>query len=172
MRCSPTTNNFEFIDIEREFLGSEYKSYDWPEEYLYTKEGQEESHDWKVVPLYCFGVWNEQNSTTFPKTIELIRTIPGLRTAIFSKLGLETNKALTNIADGADWRIRLFVVIIWALLLQILTPKVKVGLQSRMNFARLKSESGLCSMIDDSKAHIGVNDSLILTRIESFCFLT
>lgn len=142
-------NNFELI--EREFLGSEYKIYDWPEEYLYTKE---EGHDWKVVPLYGFGVWNAEYSTTFPKTIELIRSIPGLRTAIFSKLGprteLNKHRGWSGLANEA-LRCHMGIVI------PDPDTKGRSGVAVEDEFRQITK--GEWIVFDDSKEHIGVNDT-------------
>jgi hypothetical protein len=68
---------------------------DWPETALYHKEG---GMDWKVVPLcYSFPaddarhtVWVGANAERFPRTAALLRRVPGLRTALFSRLGPRT----------------------------------------------------------------------------------
>jgi len=68
----------------------------WPELQLYSSEDQK--GDWKVIPLmHTFPAydqsktqWIESNCAACPKTAEVLREIPGLRTALFSRLGPKT----------------------------------------------------------------------------------
>jgi aspartyl/asparaginyl beta-hydroxylase (cupin superfamily) len=69
-------------DILNESLGifgSEWN--DWPEKYLYDKEGQ-----WKIFPFFAFDLWVEDNCRKCPKTYKFLKGIKGLRLATFSKL--------------------------------------------------------------------------------------
>ena len=70
----------------------------WPEEIRYDKEGDSSSgraNDWRVFPfIYTFPADDpsamksvDACCTICPKTVEILRRIPGLRTALFSKLG-------------------------------------------------------------------------------------
>jgi len=48
-------------------------------------------HEWienqlSVVPLYFFGKWSSKGKELFPKTCEIIKDIPNIRTVAFSKL--------------------------------------------------------------------------------------
>jgi beta-hydroxylase len=56
--------------------------FEWPEKYLYT-----DKDDWKVFPLFGFGIWIDRNCDQFPETTRLLRELPGLRTALFTRLG-------------------------------------------------------------------------------------
>lgn len=64
--------------------------FDWPEEALYGS-----STDWKVFPLaYTFPAdgsvptrWLDKPCAAMPKTAALLRGIPGIRTALISRLG-------------------------------------------------------------------------------------
>jgi aspartyl/asparaginyl beta-hydroxylase (cupin superfamily) len=139
-------DNYEII--EKEYLADTgYKQYDWPEKDLYTKE---KGHDWKVVPLYGFGIWNKQYAKKFSQTIKLLKDIRGLRTAIFSKLGPRTK---LNKHQG------------WASLanevlrchMGIVVPKGRSGVEVEDEFRQIKK--GEWIVFDDSKIHIGVNNT-------------
>jgi beta-hydroxylase len=58
--------------------------YSWPEKHLTPPNPQ---FQWHVIPLYGFGVWAQDVEKQFPDTFALLKQIPGLRTAIFSRLG-------------------------------------------------------------------------------------
>jgi aspartyl/asparaginyl beta-hydroxylase (cupin superfamily) len=144
------SDNFE--TIEKEYLAdTNYKQYDWPEEYLYKKE---KGHDWKVVPLYGFGIWNKQYINKFPETIKMLRQIPGLRTAIFSKLGPDTelNKH-QGWASLANEVLRCHMGII------VPDPitKGRSGVEVEDEFRQIKKREWC--VFDDSKTHIGINKS-------------
>jgi aspartyl/asparaginyl beta-hydroxylase (cupin superfamily) len=70
----------------------------WPETNLYKAE---EGHDWRVFPfVYTFpaddptkSVWLEQAAAACPRTAALLRRIPGIRTALLSKMGPKTSLA-------------------------------------------------------------------------------
>eukprot|EP00924_Labyrinthula_sp_SR-Ha-C_P002192 snap_masked-scaffold_19-processed-gene-3.12-mRNA-1 protein AED:0.08 eAED:0.08 QI:0/-1/0/1/-1/1/1/0/302 len=65
----------------------------WPEDNLYN--GPQQSGDWKIVPLlYTFPAldasrskWVQKNVNLFPETTKILKNIPNLRTALFSRLG-------------------------------------------------------------------------------------
>lgn len=67
----------------------------WPEYSLWRPE---DGHDWRVVPFaHTFPaddesrrVWVESSAAAFPATVALLRRIPGLRTALLSRLGPKT----------------------------------------------------------------------------------
>ena len=53
----------------------------WPEENLYTKGGE-----WKIFPFYGFDIWIEHNCKKCPVIFDILKNIPGLKTALLSKL--------------------------------------------------------------------------------------
>ena len=65
----------------------------WPEDHYVGEDG-----DWRVFPLcYTFPahdasktVWVDATCAQCPKTVEILKKIPGLRTALFSKLAPNT----------------------------------------------------------------------------------
>lgn len=61
---------------------------DWPEQYLHpqTRAGNE----WKVYGFFGFGKWDERHVAECPRTAEMLRRVPNLRTAIISRLGPHT----------------------------------------------------------------------------------
>jgi aspartyl/asparaginyl beta-hydroxylase (cupin superfamily) len=68
----------------------------WPESNLYNRRDQ--SGDWKVVPLlYTFPAydpskikWVDANCAQCPKTTSILKNLPGVRTALFSRMGANT----------------------------------------------------------------------------------
>lgn len=129
------------------------KHYDWPEKYLYKKE---KGHDWKVVPLYGFGIWNKQYNENFPETIKMLKEIPGLRTAIFSRLGPKT-----KLNKHQGWATLANEVLRCHMGIVVPDPGVneetRSGIEVEDEFRQIKK--GKWMVFDDSKMHIGVNDS-------------
>jgi hypothetical protein len=86
-------------------LSSATRWFDWPETSLYSPEA---GHSWKVYPfLHTFPAWDASKSTWIqesmmacPKTASLLRKIPGIRTALFSRMGPNTH--LTTHCGWAD----------------------------------------------------------------------
>jgi aspartyl/asparaginyl beta-hydroxylase (cupin superfamily) len=84
------------ICAEAERLENMLRFTPWPEGELYNQKDQ--SGDWKVVPLlYTFpatdpgaSVWVEANCQQCPLTASLLKGIPGIRTALFSRMGPRT----------------------------------------------------------------------------------
>ena len=68
---------------------------DWPETNLYMKD---KGQTWRVIP-FCYTFpsntgktnWVESSSNLFPKTVQILKSIPGLKTALFSKMGPSTS---------------------------------------------------------------------------------
>lgn len=143
------SDNFE--TIEKEYLAGEYRIYDWPEEYLYQKE---KGHDWKVVPLYGFGIWNKQYTHNFPETIKLLKQIPRLKTAIFSKLGPDT-----ELTKHRGWASLANSVLRCHMGIIVPDPitKGRSGVEVEDEFRQIKK--GEWCVFDDSKTHIGINKS-------------
>lgn len=54
---------------------------DWPEKNLYNKNG-----NWKIFPFYAFDIWVKENCEACPVTYKFLKSIKGLKSAIFSKL--------------------------------------------------------------------------------------
>lgn len=97
------------IDRFREALLEEVKQTtegwaSWPETGLYKE--QKSSSDWKVIPLvYTFPsndpsktTWVEAECERLPLATKLLRALPGVRTALFSRLGPDT-----EIAPHTGW---------------------------------------------------------------------
>lgn len=68
-------------DVIRDEITQRLKWYEWPERHLYKDDAT-----WHVYPLYGFDTWVESNCARVPETTRLLKTIPGLKTAIFSRL--------------------------------------------------------------------------------------
>jgi aspartyl/asparaginyl beta-hydroxylase (cupin superfamily) len=70
----------------------------WPERNLYNEEA---GHEWRVFPFcYTFPgddpsktVWLQPAETACPRTAALLRRIPGIRTALLSRMGPKTSLA-------------------------------------------------------------------------------
>jgi len=66
----------------------------WPEKNLYDNK----RYKWDVIPLlYTFPScdvskqkWIQKNCDLFPNTVNLLKNIPNIRTALFSKMGSQT----------------------------------------------------------------------------------
>lgn len=59
---------------------------DWPEKNLYPAA----DHQWHVFPLIVFGKKIERHCKLCPQTLHLLDQIPGVRTALYSRLGPQT----------------------------------------------------------------------------------
>ena len=86
--------------------------FNWPEQNLYDGVGEQ----WKVLPfLYTFpgndptkSVWMDRFCEMCPETTKLLRAIPGIRTALFSRMGPQTRlSAHRGWADLANHVLRL-----------------------------------------------------------------
>jgi aspartyl/asparaginyl beta-hydroxylase (cupin superfamily) len=72
--------------------------FDWPEQTLYDKS---RGHSWKVLPFcHTFPAydatktqWIPDSEAACPRTAALLRSIPGIRTALFSRMGPKTTLA-------------------------------------------------------------------------------
>lgn len=53
----------------------------WPEKYLYANDGT-----WKIFPFYAFDMWVTDNCNKCPNITKFLKSIPGLKIAILSKL--------------------------------------------------------------------------------------
>lgn len=53
----------------------------WPEKHLYDEE-----KEWSIFPFFGFDVWVDENCAKCPRICRLLKNIPGLKTAILSKL--------------------------------------------------------------------------------------
>ena len=70
--------------VLREVRSTEARNwFEWPQEELWKRPGQ----SWDVLPLVGFGRKMHGNLSLFPELAELLLKMPGLRTAIFSRVG-------------------------------------------------------------------------------------
>jgi ornithine lipid ester-linked acyl 2-hydroxylase len=82
---------FPFLNIDYLPIKAECRKLtdwiDWPEKDLYLPtQDKKYKFSWKVFPFYGFGKRVPENLDKCPKTAEFLKTIPGLRTALFSRL--------------------------------------------------------------------------------------
>lgn len=134
-----------FYSIQEELSQADW--FNWPEKNLWNQPGD----DWKVCALYGFGRWHPKNVDKFPKTVELLKQIPGLRTAIFSRLGpntrLQPHHGWASLANEV-LRSHMGIVV----------PKDgRSGVEVEGEFKQVKH--GDWFTFDDSKEHIGVNET-------------
>lgn len=129
----------------------------WPEANLYNGEAQ--AGDWRVIPLlYTFPAydtsstkWVGSNCKLCPKTTELLKSIPNIRTALFSKMGAKTRLAAhQGWADLANYVLRCH--------LPIIVPENEKNLcgmwvDGHVNYHK----EGELLMFDDSKWHKAFN---------------
>ena len=140
-------NSYEVILKE---FDQHYKNLEieWPEKNLYNKS---KSELWNIIPLYGFGIWNERISSYFPETISSIKKIPGLKTAIFSRLGPNT-----QLKKNQGWKTLSNKVLRCQMGIKI--PKnARSGIEVEDVFKQV--EIGRFVVFDDSKMHVGVNES-------------
>eukprot|EP01038_Epipyxis_sp_PR26KG_P005860 gene5860-8084_t len=87
----------------------------WPEDHFALTYGADNTNDWTVFPLlHTFPAYVERNQSWVTstcslcsKTAELLRSIPNIRTALFSKLGPGTKlSSHTGWADLANYVLR------------------------------------------------------------------
>lgn len=120
--------------------------YQWPEKELWNKPGD----DWTVCPLFGFGHWNVESAKKFPQTVQLLKEIPGLRTAIFSRLGpktkLQPHQGWASLANEV-LRCHLGVIV---------PSDGRSGVEVEEEFRQIRERDWIT--FDDSKLHIGVNE--------------
>lgn len=137
----PILNIFNVEEIKEELQNSEW--YDWPEYNLWNKKGD----DWKICPLFGFNAWRNDNK--FPKLIGKLKTIPGLRTATFSRLGPGTTlKAHYGWASLSNFVLRCQLGI------EIPTDG-KSGVIVEKEIQNVEQDQWV--IFDDSKLHSGFN---------------
>lgn len=120
----------------------------WPEKNLYNES---KSELWNIIPMYGFGIWNERLGSCFPETMSRIKKIPGLKTAIFSRLGPNT-----QLKKHQGWQTLSNKVLRCQMGIKI--PKnARSGIEVEDVFKQV--EIGKFVVFDDSKMHVGVNKS-------------
>lgn len=157
----PNLSNINYNIVKNEFSDYLNKSnnnwIDWPEYNLWKNENSNSS--WKVIPLMSFGKWSEKYTKLFPKTAEQLRTIKGLVTAGFSKLGPKTkltlHKGWGNLSNN---------VLRCHLGLSVPDNKCKVYVLGISNDVMIQKE-GKWIIFDDSLYHSASNDDDIKDRI-------
>lgn len=127
--------------------------YFWPEKHLWNKPNDV----WKVCPLYGFNIWHPKNTQLFPKTCELLKTIPNLRTAVFSHLGPGT-----RLTPHQGWS-KLANKVLRCHMGMIIPKDGRSGVEVEGEFHPIKQREWI--VFDDSKYHIGLNESKNEDRI-------
>ena len=142
-------------DIRREIQQSETAWEDWPERNLYP-----ENASWSVIPFCATFPGNDPSATQwnsffvdrFPITTQLVKQVPGLRTAGFSKIGPHTSlKFHTGWAQLSNHVLRCHLPI------QVPDGKIHCGVicDKDVQFHNL----GEWLIFDDSKRHKAFNHS-------------
>lgn len=137
---------------------------EWPETGLYkpddpaaADEGAAQA-DWRVIPLvYTFPandpaatVWVERECSRLPLATRLLRAIPGIRTALFSRLGPGT-----RLAAHRGWASLANHVLRCHLALSVPGPRTcGVMVEGKVQW----HEEGKIIVFDDSKAHSAFNN--------------
>lgn len=136
----------------------------WPEKH-YTEEDSE----WRVLPFcYTFPaydasktVWVPPTCELCPRTVEILRGIPGIRTALFSKLGPNTTlTAHRGWADLSNDILRCH--------LPLVVPRLNNGepcCAMVVGGESLYHQEGQLFVFDDSKLHYAFNHHDEKTRI-------
>jgi beta-hydroxylase len=98
----PKLNSIKYIDelVKLEttnVINTEWT--DWPEKSLYANRGE-----WKIFPFYAFNVWVLDNCDKCPTITKFLKSIPGLKIALLSKLSagmkLTPHKGWGNHSNG------------------------------------------------------------------------
>lgn len=142
-------------EIQREVEESTTVWEDWPERYLYSEQAS-----WKVIP-FCATFpgndpsatkWNQYFIDKFPLTHGLVKSIPNLRTAGFSKLGPHTSLHLHR-----GWAKLSNHVLRCHLPIQVPNGDILCGVicDNKVEFHK----RGEWTVFDDSKQHKAFNHS-------------
>jgi ornithine lipid ester-linked acyl 2-hydroxylase len=152
---SPLVSNIDIIANEARAM-SQQPWIPWPEDSL--NSGQE--MDWTVFPfLHTFPVmdnsrsaWLPSTTTACPKTSELLKKIPNIRTALFSRMvGKTILTPHTGWCDLSNYVLRCHIC------LDIPKPKNSCGLTVGGETTYHKQNEVI--VFDDSKRHHAFNDS-------------
>lgn len=123
----------------------------WPEKNLYNTGG-----DWKTIPLLCTFPGNDEtkkkwmNTDIFPNTITILKNIPGIRTALFSKLSPGTTLTLHR-----GWK-QLSNFVLRCHLAIDLPQAISCGIMVDNEVRFITNEKCLL-VFDDSKNHLAFN---------------
>lgn len=156
-------DNAEVIREEAMALVNKMRYTPWPESNLYNRTDQ--NGDWKVVPLlYTFpaydaeaSTWVEPNCVHCPETTKLLRALPTIRTALFSRMGFRTRlSSHRGWADLANHVLRCHLA-----LTVPSTGKCGVWVEGHMQFHK----EGEILVFDDSHSHKAFNTSASEDRI-------
>jgi len=128
----------------------EYKRIDswmnWPEKQLY------QNGDWKIVPLYGFDMWIEDNCKRMPILTKFLKSLPNLKTAAISRLGPGTELDYhRGWAQLSNYVLRCHIGIDVPILCYINVKNEKEDIESR----RHKNKKWI--VFDDSKSHSASN---------------
>lgn len=143
------------IDVIREEVSAIDGWRDWPEKNLYNEDGAK----WTVFPfLHTFpatnpdkSTWVESSCAKCPRTAAALKRIPGIRTALFSRMGRNTSlKEHRGWADLSNHVLRCHLPL-------IVPGKNKCGLWVRGE-VQYHTE-GEIIVFDDSKLHKAFNTS-------------
>jgi len=158
------TSKMQIILEEAEKMENTLRYTPWPESNLYNR--QDQNGDWKVVPLlYTFpgnddskSKWVEANCKQCPHTTQLLKSIPGIRTALFSRMGSNTRlSAHRGWADLANYVLRCHLG------LRIPDEPQSCGVWVEGEIRH--HAPGEIIVFDDSHNHKAFNSSLIEDRI-------
>lgn len=149
---SPLLSQVEAINAEVA-AARQAKWSDWPETNLYMRD---QGQSWRVIPFcYTFpsntGVtqWVESSSALLPGTVRTLKAIPGLKTALLSRMGPST-----TLVPHDGWREISNHVLRCHLALDIPGPRVSgVAIDEELMF----HEQGKILCFDDAKVHSGFN---------------
>lgn len=110
--CQILYDNIDIIRRESEAIGNWVP---WPEDHFNLGDDVDNTRDWTVFPLlHTFPALDESKKSWIastcalaPETTRMLKTIPNLRTALFSKLGPGTKlSSHTGWADLANYVLR------------------------------------------------------------------
>ena len=133
---------------------------DWPEKYLYANKGA-----WKIFPFYAFNMWVMDNCEKCPNITKFLKSIPGLKIALLSKLSagmkLTPHKGWGNHSNGVircHYGIRIPDSTLLSTRIPDFTMGCYISVKDDVEIKKFHLESEwLC--FDDSKEHYAENPS-------------
>lgn len=127
---------------------------DWPEYTLYDRPGS-----WRIFPFMAFGIWSTKNCKLCPGIYNSLLTIPGLKTALLSRM-----EPRTVLTPHQGWG-NLSNYILRCHLGVIVPPSCYISVKDFWGEEKQTHHEGEWIIFDDSKMHYACNGSSVSERI-------
>ncbi len=155
----PDLKKIDYLTVVKELENYVTSNNDWTEWPEYNLWKHKTNYSWKIIPLMAFGKWSNKNIHKFPQTVNQLKSIKGLVSAGFSKLGPNTTLKLHK-----GWGILSNNVLRCHLGLQVPKSKCKVFVIGSRNDMMYQKE-GKWIIFDDSLYHSASNEDQSQDRI-------